>query len=441
MEKLKKVHWDNIALQVKKIDPTFFAIVEELSPDKNFPLYLASYNYGDKIGDNHGTILKDLNGATYRIGDDRTPKDVLHDLGYGASNSPLMMVLDKKFEWYIYDSINQRSFPIYIEGPGFFIGTKQLLSNRKNRTYISSSIMSCTAGSRSAFMLPNIGNQKNHLSIQRQLGISNSPPKEMLEHWEIFKEINSAVDSDWQAQMLFFSEPWVNNIKTNPKWVYLQRYLIEKMIKSWEHDKDHFFYNFAFSSAHSQKNLIKNSYLNETAKHILGIALGANLGYKPSTDDQTLPVSVIQDVYTNIYQLKQSPVLLEPTKFDINKLDEQAVYYSFQRPIICSLEQQTKTETRALVNLISLNRMLYKYLEAFSDNHNNQFVGTTLQELAEKIKFSFYHHSPKRTEKSIRPSSQIESDDFRFQLTYSNANTKFPSDARFFRGCIKVCLN
>lgn len=442
MDELQKIYWDNIKHQIRKVDNEFARLVDEISPDEEYPLYLSSYKYGETIGDNLGTILKNKDGEIYRLGDQATPKDIFENLGYGISNSPLMMILDKKFEWYIFDQPNQRSFPIYIEGPGFFIGTRQLLSEKKSKTYISSSIMSCTAGTRSAFMLPNIGNQKNHMALQRQLGVSGSPPKEMQDHWEIFKEIYSSSNKNWQAKIIFFSKKWVESLKSDPKWIYLQRYLIEKIIKSWEHDKNYFFYNFAFSSAHTKKNIIKNTYLNETAKHILGIAIGANLGFKPSTDDQSLPLNTIQHAYKKIYQLKHNPVLLEPSKFDINCKEQLPIYYSLQRPIVCSLEKQTKTEPRALVNLHYLNRMLSKYLEAFSSKDSTDcYSGTSLQEIAEKINFTYYHHSPKDTENPIQSSAKIEKEDSRFSISkLDQLDTDFPSDARFFRGCIKISI-
>lgn len=90
-----------------------------------------------------------------------------------------------------------------------------------------------------------------------------------------------------------------------------------------------------------------------------------------------------------------------------------------------------------------LNRILSKYLEAFSDKYSNDYyTSTSLQEISEKIKFTYYHHSPKTTEKSIQPSSVLESEDPRFTLTYlKNSENKFPSDARFFRGCIQIGKN
>lgn len=438
MKVLKKIFWNEIKNEIAKIDKKFADLVNEISPNSEYPLYLSYYNFGETIGDTHGTFLKNEQGTTYRLGDKNTPSDVLKNLGYGIANSPFMMILDKKFEWYIWDTKKQSSFPVYVEGPGFFIGTRQLLSDKKTKTYISSSIMSCTAGTRSAFMLPNIGNQKNHMALQRKLGVTCAPPKEMQDHWGVFKDIYSASGENWHAKILFFSECWVESLKFNPKWVYLQRYLIEKMIKSWEHDKNYFFYNFAFSSAHTTKNIIKNPYLNETAKHILGIAIGANLGFRPSTDNQSLPLESIQNAYQEIYQLKHTAIILEPSKFDINSEQQDPVYYSLQRPVICSLEKQTKTEPRALVNLLSLNGLITKYIEAFSNN--DYYSGTALQQIEEKAYFSYYHHLPKSTDVQIKLSNNIQKEDSRFSLT-KNSNIDFPMDARFFRGCVKISRN
>lgn len=434
---LKRVFWKDVEADISKIDSVFCELVNELSPDVQYPLYLSLYKYGERIGDNVGTILKHKSGESYRLGSSYTPPQVLSDLGYGTSSSPLMMILDKKFEWYIYDQINQRTFPIYIEGPGFFIGSKQLLSANETKTYISSSIMACTAGTRSAFLLPNIGNQKNHMALQRHFKISGSPPKDMQEHWEIFKEIYTANQTEWYAKVLFFSEKWIKSLKNDPKWIYVHRYLIEKTFKGLEHDRNHFFYNFAFSVAQSKKNILKNPYLNETAKHILGISIGANLGFKPSTNDQALPLHSIQNAYATIYRLKQSPIIFEPASFDITKSNQLPVYYSLQRPIIASLEKQTKTEPRALVNIHYLSRMISKYIDAFSENkESNYFTGTCFQHLAESSKFSYFHHLADNTEDPIRTSKELENEDPRF--SYNMEQNDFPADARFFRGVIQI---
>lgn len=437
MSGIEKTNWRSVKNLVEKIDPIFSNLVEEISPGDDFPLYIASYNYGENIGDHLGTILRNEKGELYRLGDEKTPADILKNLGYGVKNAPLTITLDKQFEWYVSDKKNNTSFPVYIEKPGFFIGVRQLLNSKKANTYISSSIMSCTAGAKSAFTLSNIGNQRNHLYLQRKLGITHAPPKEMQQHWNVFKEI-CAFDKEWEARTILFSENWVKNLKTNPKWVYIQKYLIEKMVKSWEQDKNYFFYNYAFSKAHIEKNMIKNPYLNETAKHVLGIPLNTNLGFQPCNDEQSLPLKTLQNAYKNIYQLKENPIFLEPTKFDMNSSNQLPVYYSLQKPIICSLEKQTKTEPRALANIHTLYSMIKKYTEAFcGDNEMNYFAGTSLQEISKNIQFTFMHHDPDDTD-IIKSASVIKDLDQRFSKSPKNENLDFSSDARFFRGCVMI---
>lgn len=441
MGEIVETNWKEVRHLIKNIDSVFTELVEEINPSDDFPLFISSYEYGEKIGDNFGTILKDKSGNSFRLGDSSTPVNVKKHLGYGIKDSPLMMLLDKNFEWYIFDKNNNAYFPVYIEGPGFFVGTRQLITDLKKNTYLSGSLMCCTAGSRNAFMLPNIGNQKNHTIMQRALGITASVPKEMQEHWTVFKEIDRSTESPrWQAKILIFSEIWIDNLKNNPKWIYLQRHLIKKMINSWEHDKDSFFYNFAFSSANIQMNVIKNNYLIEIAKHLIGIALGSNIGFKPSTDNQSLPLHVLQKVYCEIYQLKNNPIIFEPTKFNISSENQLPVYYSLQRPIIGSFEKQTTTEPRALVNLYHLNRILLKYKEAFTDKRiNNYYKDTSLQEIFEKIQFSYYHHAPSSSDDEIKSSSALYKEDIRFSIVSEElSHLSFPKDARFFRGCIKI---
>lgn len=445
MMEISKIYWEEIRETVKNIDIKFTLLTDELSPDKNYPLYLASYNYGETIGDSKGTILINESGELYHLGDSNTPKDILNNLSYGVKNSPLMMILDKKFEWFISDTQKNSSFPIYIEGPGFFIGTRQLIAEKASRIYISSSIMSCTAGSRNVFMLPNIGNQKKHMYLQRQLGVTCSTPKDIQSQWEVFKEISLLSQSAWRAKVLIFSSKWIDKLKNDPKWIHLQKYLIENMIKSWEHDKNYFFYNFAFSKAQENYNILSNPYLNETTKHILGIALGANLGYKPSTDDFFIPLDEIQLAYQEIYQIEQAPILLEPDKFDIYSELQLPIYYSLQKPFIC-LEKQTKTETRALANLYTLIRMLNKLYAFLNIQKSGDYNGTLLQEAAEKVRFSYFHHSPRHEDQCkdnyfINNSSELSKQDMRFNFKKNNLEYPFPTDAKFFRGCIKISKN
>lgn len=437
MTGLIKTYWDEIRAQVARIDKKLASLIDDVSPGKQYPLYISSYHYGEKIGDHMGTFLKNDDGEIYQLGDNNTPAEVIKDLGYGAVNAPLVMLLEKNFEWVVYDKINNISLPIYIEKPGYFVGVKNLLEKKPSETtYLSSSIMSCYAGAKSSFLLPNIGNQRNHSYIQRKLLTPSLAPKHMHEHSEIFKEIASESKEEWLAKVLLFSNKWLLSLKNDPSWVYIKQYLMEKMVIGWEQDKNKFFYDLAFSRAQVKKNITQNVFLNETAKHIIGISMGRNIGFKPVENSDSIPAELIKKVYSETYKIKQNPIILEPATFDFQIKSPAPIYYSLQRPIICSSERQNKYDARALNDIHILKSVIAKYKEAFASKHeSDHYMGTSLSKMDEIIDFSFYHYQAEKNS-AILPSLSIALDDRRFGG--HNENLKFPSDGKFFRGCVKI---
>lgn len=439
---ITKLQWHEIRDHVALIEPKFADLVDQLSPGSEFPLYLVDYHYGETIGDHHGTFLKHESGRRYQLGDCDTPREIMDELGYGMHNSPLLLLMEKKFEWHVFDSSNQNTFPIYVEKPGFFVGTRQLYDTQENNTtYLSSAIMSCTAGSCSSFLLPNIGNKRNHSTMQIKLGITNAPPKDMNAHAAVFREIAGAHCSQhWLAKVLYFSEAWVQALRNDPEWIYLLRYLTEKMLLGWRHDKNKFFYDYAFTKAQILQNIPHNAYLLETAKHIMGIAMGANLGFQPADDAEALPLNCIQQAYLDIYQLKQTPTILEPAKFNIADPEQKPLYYSLQRPILSSLERQSKTEPRALVNLHTLARIIHKFQEAFSSHNDHEdYRNTCIQRMADQIQFDYFHHLADAEDNYTRNSSALKEVDPRYnRIKDRECLLEFPSDARFFRGCVQI---
>ena len=440
---IKKLYWHDVRKKFKSIDPFFSSIVDEISPDSKYPVYQCYYNYGDPLGDHRGTFIKTYDGEnSYRLGDKNTPKEILNDLGYGVQSSPLLTIMNKNFEWHIIDKTTNISFPIYLEKPGFFVGRHHLLNQGKKKTFLSSSIMSCYAGAKSAFLLPNIGNTKFHSELQKHFGILASAPKSLQDHWEIFKEISSKIcNNRWQAEVLFFSKNWVDSITKDKRWDKLREYLLRKMLNGNINKDDSFFYDFAFSRARVQNNIENNDFLNETAKHIYGIAMGLNIGFSPATDNSSLPLHQIQEIYINCYNIKQTPIIIEPAIFDIHT-KSSPIYYSIQNSIIKSFVKQTKTEPRALSNISTLRSILTKYQNSFKEESEGSYYhNTTLKETAEKINFSYFHYSPKNTV-GIQSSDLIFKDDTRFLgKNMEQLNLKIPIDAKFLRGCVRVSKN
>ncbi|MBV9575773.1 MAG: hypothetical protein JO149_04040, partial [Gammaproteobacteria bacterium] len=61
-----KIYWEEVRARVAKVAQEFAKAVDELSPDKSFPLYLAYYPYGDLKGDTISPFLPMIERGNYR---------------------------------------------------------------------------------------------------------------------------------------------------------------------------------------------------------------------------------------------------------------------------------------------------------------------------------------------------------------------------------------
>src|SRR3990167_7128979 len=98
---LVKTYWANIRKRVAKVEPTFAKIVDEINPDKSFPIYLAYYPYGALIGDTKHPFFPNNKDGEFKLTDRDVPKDVVKHLSYGKDSLPMGMVLEKNIEWFI----------------------------------------------------------------------------------------------------------------------------------------------------------------------------------------------------------------------------------------------------------------------------------------------------------------------------------------------------
>ncbi|HHW3788375.1 TPA: hypothetical protein ACT9MN_003085, partial [Legionella pneumophila] len=206
---------------MKTINPVFFELVDKLSPDNKFAMYLVDYGYGDLVGDDDGIFLPTKTGQYVRLDSEYTPPSMLNDLAYGLSNSPLGMFFNKSFEWFLNTSDEQinRTFPIYIDPPGTFFNIGHIINYGYTATHLPN-ILFVSAGSKSNFMIPKIGCEVMHSRIQKNYNLTKSAPRSYHEHADIFQDIinNSSYKKDWRASVLYFSENWIEKISKDSAW-------------------------------------------------------------------------------------------------------------------------------------------------------------------------------------------------------------------------------
>lgn len=438
---LVRVYWKDIAKRVAKIEPEFAKIVNELSPDKSFPLFLGYYPYGMYIGDTISLFVPTLAGGSYRLSDPDAPKEVIKHLGYGINSAPLSMVLEKELECFSDLKGLGITIPYHIYTPGSFFAMSRILSNKKSRIYAPNGILSGTSGARSVFMLPPIGCTTNHSNLQRDFNVQSPPPKSLYDHWPLFRElINSEViKCEWRSCIMFFSESWIEKILHDKAWLPLKMYLYEFGWHIFEYDRNRIFYDVAFSTIQQQRNLKPNPYLADTARHLFATALGAAPGYVPATSNESLPWDIIQSIISGSYGLKKYyPTVIQPKHFNF-EVDKEGIYYSLQHPTIQAFAPKSRKVSSTLFEMRELRHIMRIFTEELS-NPKGMCADTIMCQVARQVEFKYFHNEHDQ-HKVMMPAGEAVNYDRRFKAVASKnkiSRAKFACDAKFLRGCISI---
>lgn len=430
-----KLQWKDIRNRVLKVNPTFAKIVDDLNPDKTFSVYLAYYSYGEVIGDIESPFIPTKSGRS-RLSNSSLPKDLQKDLGYGVDSSPMAMVLEKDLEFFI--DLKEEGITIswLIYSPGSFFPYTTILGEKNNRSYAPNGLLTISSGARSTFMLPNIGCATNHANLQREFNIKSKAPKNLYEHWNVFKELcnSEELSCDWKSCLIYFSEKWVNKIQNDKQWIKLKLYFHDLAWLFSSYRRNHIYYDIAFSIIQKKRNLKPNPYLVDTARHLFTAALGAAPAYIPATGDTALPMSCLQKVYNHSYGLKKyTPVIMQPTHFQFEQ-DILPIYYSLQNPSTFVFSPKSRKISSTLFEMRELEHIINIFVEELSDDYSI-CSDTIIGKVSKEIEFIFYHNKHDR-HRTIRSSLEVTSHDPRFIL--KNFNAKFASDSPFLRGCISI---
>lgn len=435
---LVKVYWDDVRERIASIDPHIVRLIDDLSPDQNYPLFLAYYRYGDFTGDTQSILLPTTSGDLYRLIDPGAPSDVKKHLGYGASSAPLSMVLDKNLEWFVDIKDMPFAVPWSIYKPGDFFPVARIMNKQSNRRYTSNGLLSTVSGARSAFMLPSIGCVTNHVNLQRDFNIQDPAAKSLNEHWNIFKKIANSplINCDWRSCLLLFSEQWIQSLHNDEAWNNLKIYMQNLSWSRFEYERNHVYFDLAYSSIMNKRNLKPNPYLVDVTKHIFSIALGAGIGYAPAINDESMPINIIKNAFIESYGMKKYiPTIMQPCKFTFES-DVNPIYYSLQHPTTYSLAPKSRRLTSTLSEMRELEHITNIFLDELSSD-DFMCSDTILHQISKSTEFNFYHNDKDR-HNVIKLSDLLFTEDSRFSHGESNSNATFAKDAKFLRGCIRI---
>lgn len=435
---LVKSTWKNVRHRVQQVEPEFTRLVDELSPDHSFPVFLAYYPYGAIVADTISPFMPNMDSTSYRLTDPNIPKDVVEHLGYGKHSLPLGLVLDKHIEYFVDLPEEKITIPWVVYDAGKIFPFAILFHKKINRNYAPNGVLTTTAGARSCFMLPNIGCATNHINIQREFNIHIKTPKSLYEHWYIFKEIvnSKIINSNWRCVILFFSEQWLKKINTDKGWLKLRSYLLELSWERFDHDRSKNYYDVIFSFILNKRNLKPNPYLTDTARQLFSIALGGIPGYYPAINEDAVPVNTLQKIYLEMYGLKNYPTILQSKNYNFED-DTNPIYYSLQNSSTLAYSPKSRRISSTLFELRELEYIVRIFSEELSKK-NSIGSDTILHEMAKSIKFQYFHNELDR-HSIIQSSSKIIELDKNFKYPQQTSNTlTFSEDAKFLRGCISM---
>lgn len=67
MNKITRVSWDEVKHQVKQVNESIYRVIEDITPGKEIPFYLARYKFGEHFGIKNHAYLPTSNGQMEKL--------------------------------------------------------------------------------------------------------------------------------------------------------------------------------------------------------------------------------------------------------------------------------------------------------------------------------------------------------------------------------------
>jgi hypothetical protein len=419
---IKEGSWEDFRLDIKKVEPKLFEIIEKISPSSKYKLFEVTYQYGEKITDMGTICLPDKEGRSVRLDDSRLPEKYRDQLGYCPT--PLILQLTKGAEVFV--DTGERIIPLNI----------MPLTNCP-----IAPCWSVTAGARSVFLGATVSNAIGHRRLREEFRVRQEPPKKLIEQWEIIKTIGnySNENSPWTCKVLLFTKSWFEEKENDLGWLGFHYYLLKQ---SWTQSKymrsksELSIMLEAFASAIRDRNLKPGPYILGTIMHNIFLANGAVPGFMPAdTHELLLPSRSVESAYENVYMLKEyAPIIMQPWRLGAAK-NHNPVYYSLAYPTMLESTPAIR-HAPSIISELRDAKMLMQTLEKILNQHadlNQRFIAGA--------KFEYFHTEEDQF-KEINDSKDIMEGDANLMQCASRFKDKiFPYKGPFFRGCIRISNN
>lgn len=425
---IEELTWSEVRDTVANTCKELCDIVDDISPGKEFTVFKVRYPFGTKISDQNSFYLPISN-------ENENNNNIKDKLAYNSI--PLGIITKNNVE--VFFDIHRKIFSLAILGNGLEIGIWEYMGWASN--------CSITSGARSLYMLPKISEALSHKQLKKKFGVTESPPKHLYDHWQVFSQIakSSSFPTEWFCEIIFLSNKWIDAIKNDEAWSKLALYISQK---GWQHSSygrkkaalDMVWEVFVRSL--SNKELKFDPYVVDTLKHIIYISTGTIPASAPSAgNEKTGPLKNIQMIYEDSrgYGLEEyTATIMHPKYFSISKQDP--VYYSLQLPALLESLPRTKKITSVIDNIRELSELLDCFLNKDTEPWSKLTIGNaTLGDTTKDLQVDYFHGDMFAYGDLIKSSLKMPELDSRLKYNPSNDKKRvFASNSSFLRGCVRI---
>jgi hypothetical protein len=429
---LEKLTWEQIAPKIRKLNPKMAQAIDQVNPSHDLRLYKVRYPYGANLLQDGFFYLPNAAGKLVPIIDDSLASEIKRDLSYNHKTNPVSINLENTSEIFI--KLSDRIIPYSLIKPGQLLGAWGVFDPAISHHPMT--IWGMSSGSRSAFMLPKISDLVAHRRLQKDFNVSSAPPKNLMDHGLIFKELFASRNnnSDWCCEILFFSKQWFDHLD-KPGWMPLKCYLLETIWKKSDFMRNDPLWNLIYSVTQKANVISPNPYVTNMVKQLFNVAKGALLSFVPANNNSCGPIDFIKSVYVDgSYQLKDYlPTIMVPHLFDASMPSYFAPSYS------TAMEFSLKLNSRP--SLITDLKQIQESLVAYAHgiiNSELRLQDSLVYKMVSETEFKFYHSSPDVSDAMI-PSANMPNHDLAFMQDLKKyPRRKFASTGPFVRACIGV---
>lgn len=413
MRKLIEILDVNQGLDViGKANPELYRLLAPAKLNKALKLVKLNYRYGDTILDQGNLKLPVDSHIT-----------VSEQLNIDYCSIPLCLVLNKSCEVFLGN--RERIMPLNLINAGNFFGIFEVLSWYVGQP--ENALWNISAGSRSAFILPSIGDKISHKKLQERYNFFEDAPKSILEQLAVFSKINGASSHPWDMDIIIFTKGWFfdENIREN---LFSLLFTLGWRKSQGMRDQAVLDYlNEIFGYIMKKRKIIIPPLILDKIRQLIMLGDRILPGFAPAVDNSTLPLDIIQKAYINCYQLKNySPIVVQPQFL----MENVPVYYFLNYPYFSNFYKGPVKSF--LTELKFIQKNLNLLLEEFKKSSDAKIFHHLGQ-----VRYQFFHSEAIESENILSP-NLIEQQDQNWCNV--SPNHAFPVNASAFNGCIKISL-